>query len=386
VPGSRLEVETLVHTGRRRVVRRRTWRAAVGAALAVGVLVAVPSLLAHPEKRAIVVDTAPSTSTTTEPPPIATPSQAPAARACVMTALPVPAGLKDVQVAGVDPTGRYIVGNATRGNNWKPVLWTGGKARALPVLGPSMQLTGVNAQGVVVGLLGIGPNEQTFRYQNGKYTRLKTPAGSWHAYPQPVIDTAGDIVVNVEPAGNSGGKDSIVLFWPAGETVAKKLPLPAGANVMAILDDGTLVGALYKNGEAVAAYTWDQQGHGQKLATPKGQTGAAYAARGDWATGGFWPAMSTARWNLRTGQFAELPTPAGANVPPALNSLGAGEQVNANGWVVASGHAVHGGGEAHLTVPKGQKGTAVAVSDDNLVVGQAVASSGTVLGPRTWRC
>jgi hypothetical protein len=193
-------------------------------------------------------------------------------------------------------------------------------------------------------------------------------------------------VVTVAPAGNSGGEGSIVLFWPAGQSVAKKLPLPAGANVMAILDDGTLVGALYKNGEAIAAYTWDQQGRGHKLATPQGQTGAAYAARGDWATGGFWPAMSTARWNLRTGEFIELPTPAGADVPPALTSLGAGEQVNANGWVVATGYAVHDGGGAQLTVPKGQKASAVAVSDDNLVVGQAVSASGTALGPRSWRC
>jgi len=393
VPASRLEVETLVHGGRRRVVRRRAWRAAVGAALAVGVLMAMPSLLARPERRAAVVDTAPSisakppvTATPSAAPAIVSPSQTPAARACVMSALPVPAGLKDVQVAGVDPTGRYIVGNATRGNNWKPVLWTAGTARALPILGASMQLSGVNAQGVVVGLAGIGPNEQTFRYQNGTYTRLKTPAGSWHAYPQPVINTAGDIVVNVEPAGNSGGKGSIVLFWAAGEIVARKLPLPAGANVMAILDDGTLVGALYKNGAAIAGYTWDQQGHGQKLATPQGQTGAAYAARGDWATGGFWPAMSTARWNLRTGQFTELPTPAGADVSPVLTGLGAGEQVNANGWVVAAGYAVHDGGGATLTVPKGQKASAVAVSDDNLVVGQALSSSGTGLGPRTWRC
>ncbi|WP_034216363.1 hypothetical protein [Actinoplanes subtropicus] len=391
VPASRLEVETLVHTGRQRVVRRRTWRAAVGAALAVGVLVALPSLLARPEKRAIVVDTAPSISA--KPPsrtpsqaPSQTPSQTPARAVCAMTALPVPAGLEDVQVAGVDPTGRYIVGNATRGNNWKPVLWTGGQARALAVLGPSMQLTGVNAAGVVVGQLGLGSHEQTFRYQNGKYTRLTTPAGSWHAFPQPVINTAGDIVVNVEPSGNSGGEGSIVLFWPAGEAAARKLPLPAGANVLAILDDGTLVGALYKNGSAIAAYTWDQQGHGTKLATPKGQTSAAYAARGDWATGGFWPAMSTARWNLRTGEFAELPTPPGTDLPPALTSLGAGSQVNANGWVVADGYAVHDGGAAHLPVPKGQRASAVAVADDNLVVGQALSTSGTLLGPRMWRC
>jgi hypothetical protein len=380
VPASRLEVATLVHTGRRRVVRRRTWRAALGAAVAVGVLVAVPSLLGRAERRAIVVDTAPSISAT--PAATVTPSQAPAARRCAMTALPVPSGLKDVQVAGVDPTGRYIVGNATRGDNWKPVLWTGGKAQALPVLGPAMQLTGVNAHGVVVGLIGIG-NELTFRYQDGKYTRLKMPAGSWHTYPQPAINTAGDIVVNAEPAGNSGGEGSIVLLWAAGTTVAKKVPLPVGANVMAILDDGTLVGALYRKGEAIAAYTWDQQGHGTKLATPKGQTSAAYAARGDWATGGLWPAMSTARWNLRTGQLAALPDPAGAAVP---NNLGVGEQVNANGWVVASGYAVHDGGGAELTVPKGQKGSAVAVSDDNLVVGRAVSSSGSQLGPRTWRC
>jgi hypothetical protein len=81
-----------------------------------------------------------------------------------------------------------------------------------------------------------------------------------------------------------------------------------------------------------------------------------------------------------------MPTPAGADVSPSVTRLGPGEQVNANGWVVATGYALHDGGGAQLTVPKGQKASAVAVSDDNLVVGQAISASDAALGPRSWRC
>ncbi|MFF5291093.1 hypothetical protein [Paractinoplanes globisporus] len=384
VPPSRLEVGTLVADGRRRVTRRRTWRAAGGAALAVAVLVTVPVLLGRPHKPSVVVDNAPSSPSSNPPSAKPTPSQSSAPVACAIKALPVPAGLRDVTVSGVDPTGRYIVGNATRGD-FKPVLWADGKAHALPMLEASMELDNVNSGGIVVGLAGVA-DKTVFRYQNGKYTRLRTPAGNWHAYPEPVINTAGDIVVNVEPSGNTGGKDSIVLFWPAGQTSARKLPLPAGANVMAILDDGTLVGALYVDGVAIAGYSWDQQGHGRKLPTPAGQNGAAYAARGDWATGGFWPNQTAALWNLRTGEMREIRAPKDADLPPAMADLGPGEQVNDDGWVVAGGYAMRDGDPAKLTVPAHQRASAVAISDDGLVVGNAQSSAGELVGPRTWRC
>lgn len=69
---------------------------------------------------------------------------------------------------------------------------------------------------------------------------------------------------------------------------------------------------------------------------PTGQT-AAYAARGYWATGGFWPRQSAARWNLGTGEMTKFDTPSGVDIPPGLDGVGPGERVEASGWVVAGG-------------------------------------------------
>ena len=137
--------------------------------------------------------------------------------------------------------------------------------------GKSVQPIAANASGVVVGLVEEPQQEYVFRYANGAYTRLLTPPGDWHLYPVPAINAAGDVVINVEPRGNSGGKDSIVLLWKAGSTTAVKLPLSAGANAFDITDDGTIVGAMYRDGVATGAYVWDQRGNGPKLGLPAGR-------------------------------------------------------------------------------------------------------------------
>ncbi|MGW5673182.1 hypothetical protein [Micromonospora sp. NPDC003776] len=285
--------------------------------------------------------------------------------------------MTDVTAGGVDPTGRYVIGNAVVGQDFRPVLWTDGRAQALPVPGKSVQLTAVNADGVAVGLVEDGRQEYVFRYEKGAYTRLRTPPGDWHVYPTPAINAAGDVVINAEPRGNSGGKDSFALLWRAGSTTAVRLPLPDGANVYDITDDGTVVGAIYRNGSAETAYAWDQRGNGRKLTAPAGEKAAAYTAQGDWAAGGLWPSQSAALWNLRSGEVTQLTVD------------GPGEAVNARGWVVVMGAVLRDGAAAELQVPAGQTGLAAAVSDTGLVVGHARTGAGEDmrnLGPRVWRC
>jgi uncharacterized membrane protein len=383
VPPSRVHVGALVAEGRRRVKRRRSWQAAGGAALAIGGLLVVPSVVFHPRPGPNLSDGVPVASRTASAP--VSPAGSVPAAPCVMTNLPLPKGFTSVSVVAVDPTGRYIVGNGFSGQNFLPVLWTDGKPQALPMRGESVELSAVNSQGVVVGLITENNKDYTFRYQNGRYTKLRTPAGSWRVYPVPEINTVGDIVINAEPSGNTGGKDSIALIWPAGATAAMKIALPDGANVMAITDDGTMIGTMYKNGGAVAGYAWDAQGRTHKLTTPSGQTAAAYAGRGDWATGGLWPRESAVRWNLRTGKLTEFKAPADADLAPAMDGLGPGEKVNAKGWVVVSGYVMRDDGPATLPVPTGLRAVAKDVSDDGLVVGQTVNAADTVV-PRTWRC
>lgn len=396
VPPSRIEVDALVRAGRRRAFRRRSVRTTGGVALAAAVLLAVPSILtraqAQPSGQAADTPVGPSAEVDPVPPTGPSPraaSSTPSAGTptsavgCSVTELPVPPGMTGVTVTAVDPTGRYVVGNSLVGQDFRPILWVDGKPLALPVPGTSVQVTAVNAGGVAVGLVQDGEQEYVFRYQNGRLTRLRTPVGNWHPYPEPAINVAGDVVVNVEPQGNSGGKGSVVLLWRAGSTTPVTLPLPAGASAHDITDAGTIVGGLYRNGVGVGAYVWDQRGTARKLTVPAGETGLAYAARGEWATGGLWPSGSAARWNLRTGEVTDLGSVGQADMPTP------GEAVNAAGWVVAHGVVLRDGAVVELTTPAGQTGRAVDVSENGLVVGQAVTGGRDdtrVLGPRMWRC
>jgi hypothetical protein len=376
-PSSQVEIDALLRAGRRRAFRRRSVRAAGGAGLAAAVLLAVPSILSAtgstPASRADAGNVGTAVATVPVGP-------------CQMTELPVPPGMKGVQVEAVDPTGRYIVGNGTVGQNFRPILWVDGKPNVLPVIAMSVQVTAVNSSGVVVGIADEPRDSYAFRYENGAYTRLRTPPGDWHVYPTPAINTAGDIVINAEPRGKVEGEDSIVLLWKAGSTAATQVPLPTEANVYDITDDGQLIGGTYDKGYAAVAYVWDQRGNGRKLEMPAGEKGIARAARGDWATGSL--SLYPVLWNLRTGKVTRLAS------PPSPDTLdkdgpGPGVQVNASGWVVTGsprGSLLRAGEAVELAVPKGQASDVRGVSDTGLVVGQARGQDHAILGPRTWRC
>ncbi|MEU4239847.1 hypothetical protein [Actinoplanes sp. NPDC026619] len=388
VPPSRVDLNDLLTAGRKRESRRRTTRAAGGAVLAIGVLLGVPPMLTGAFHDAMF-NVGPSASTSASPAPAsAAPKKSvPAtAIACEMAKLPVPKGAKEIEVTAVDPTGKYILGHSYSKGGYHPILWTGGKAEVLDIPGKSVQLTDVNAAGQVVGMIDIDNEDYPFLWQNGSYQMLSLPAGKWHAYPQPQINAGGEVVLNVEPRGNSGGKDSFAILWKAGSTKATKLPLPAGGNAYDLNDDGTLIGSIYIDGSADAGYVWDQQGRGHQLKTEPGQTTAAYHSQGDWATGGLWPAMEPALWNLRTGALTHLKTPAGADLPPALDGVGPGEAVNALGWIVAGGYVLLADGPLKLPTAKGLTATATAVADNGLVVGMARTSLNTYAGPLTWQC
>ncbi|HET6482795.1 MAG TPA: hypothetical protein VFG35_22555 [Actinoplanes sp.] len=364
VPPSRLEVDALVAAGRRRTFLRRSGQAAGGVALATGLLVAVPTM--------VIGRPGPPEPITASPGPAGT-----VAKSCGGAALRVPAGVKGASANGVDPTGRYIIGHYFQGQDFRPLLWTDGVPRKLPLEAPSMQLNSVNANGVAAGL-AEGPNiEYAFRYENGKYTRLRTPPGKWHVYPYPMMNAAGDVVMNAEPQGKSGGADGIALLWEAGSTTPITLPLPGNANVYDITDDGLIVGGLFEDGGAHTPYVWDRTGRGRELKVAPGLTSAAYSAEGDWATGGLWPESGSgtpALWNLRTGKFTELP------------GQGPGDVVNSDGWVLAAHELIRDNQKVTLVAPKDQNSAALGLSDTGLVVGHTLDNDDTILAPRSWQC
>jgi hypothetical protein len=372
-PPTRVDVDMLVVAGRRRAFRRRSAEAAGGIALVAAVLLTVPWVLNATDADPVIPPG--ETVAPTTPPPATTRTNR-----CPMQALPVPAEMnRDTMVSAVDPTGRYITGNDVVG---RAVLWTDGQPRLLSANEQAVEADAVNSSGVVAGYVTEGTRQYTFRYHDGTLTRLDSPPGDWRFQPEPAINAAGDIVVNAVPRGDSGGEGGIVVLWKAGATTATRLPLPAGAEVFDISDDGRLFGNLPRDGAATEAYVWDQRGGGRKLPRPAGVTAAwADAVAGDWVAGLLWRGKnaSTALWNLRTGAVTDLKTSE------------VGHSVNTLGWVVnALGDLLRDGADPVLEVPDGQSGKARDVSDTGLVVGQAFVevrnSIGDNLGPRVWRC
>ena len=375
VPPTRLQVSDLVDAGRRRVLRRRGIRAGCAVALATGVLVAVPSLVFGSG------GSAPAQPADTRK----------GAVSCDVTRLPAPAGLQSITAAGVDPTGTYVIGNSITGQRESgsvksgtvhlvaPILWVNGQPQALPVQGKSTSAAAVNAGGVVAAVAGDEQWTSVVRYVDGVPEKLTPPAGNWIYLGYLSINAKGDVLVNARHQTDPEGK-GIVLLWKAGAQKATQLPLPANAEGLEILDNGTIVGDILKGPKIndLSSYAWNQQGVGHKLKTPAGQSGGVNAARGDWATGNLWPSGTAARWNLRTGAVTDL----GIHAPASA--------INAGGWIITDGTLQRDGRSLTLVTSVGVPGEPVDVSDNGVVVGSILSSDkdGAVVrgGALTWQC
>ncbi|WP_067500962.1 hypothetical protein [Actinoplanes sp. TFC3] len=382
VPASSLRVEALVAGGRKRVLRRRMVRAGCGVALAAGLLAGVPSLVLDGGGSSLADQAAAAPSASGGPQQGATNPASPLVR-CPGTSLPIPDGMGAVQPAGVDPSGRYVLGN-NASNSMKStpegkvsgvaasqvILWTDGQPQVLPMVRDWVLSSAVNADGVVAAV--AGPKDKgadtVVRYTNGMPEMFPSPAGKWE-FRLASINAAGDVLVNAYRPGGGLGADA-VLLWKAG-SAAQKLPLPAKAEGMSLLDDGSIVGRIISNkGGKVTSYVWDQQGTGQALQTPAGQDGSVFSARGDWAAGNVSPS-GVARWNLKTGDLRELKIGAPAN------------GINASGWIAANGTVLRDDANVELGLADGKRGDPMYVADNGLVVGLPFdGSSGAI----TWRC
>jgi hypothetical protein len=381
VPPSRLDTAGLVERGRRRVLRRRVLQAGGGVALAAALLIAVPSLVVRaggPDGNSATVLPAGGKKQTVT---------------CAVDALPVPVGMTAVEAVGVDPTGRYIIGNNVSYRDSAPsadakvgmpnsqaVLWTDGQPQALPLVGSgtAVSATDVNAGGVVVAIAGEKKFDSVVRYVGGVATKLNAPSRGW-TFRSARVNTAGDVLAT---AYRNDSPDSAVavLVWKAGSTSATQLPLPAGAEAVGITDGGTIVGTLVTGSSTsdITAYTWDQQGHGRKLPVPAGQHGSVNGAQGDWAVGNLWDSGTAIRWNLVTGVGTDLGIHAPAN------------GVNGEGWFLSDSTVQREDAKVQLATLNGVKGEPEAVSDTGTVVGSILVADSqglaTSAGPLKWQC
>ncbi|MEU8613202.1 hypothetical protein AB0C29_34990, partial [Actinoplanes sp. NPDC048791] len=304
---------------------------------------------------------------------------------CAATRLPVPAGMTTVQPAGVDPGGRYVLGNEVRSSELdtpegktagiaagRVLLWTDGQPQVLPQVRDWVTASAVNADGVVAAI--AGPRDKwadtVVRYTDGVPEKLTPPPGRW-TFTEAKINATGDILVNADRESTDHRTDA-VLLWKVGARTATKLPLPAYADGKGLTDDGTIVGQIISgNGETLTSYTWNQRGKGRALKAPAGQQATVSNVRNGWATGNLWPSGEVGRWNLRTGEVTRLPVGSPAN------------GINDKGWIASNGTVLRNDTNVELGLADGMRGDPLAISDSGLVVGLPFDGSSGVI---TWRC
>ncbi|MFI6263029.1 hypothetical protein [Micromonospora sp. NPDC051006] len=370
VPEPRVDVGRAVRDGRRRRRRRRLGGiAAVTAMAGLGVVGAVQ--LGGPASRPAPVTPALAVSPTGT---VSTPPGSPVA--CEASWLPRPVGGPVAVANGVDPTGRYIVGDIGTGQeDGRVVLWTDGRAGVLPP--GARHAAAVNAGGDVVGTNGDGTG---WVYRDGKLRYLATPPG-YDAVLVYAVNGRGDIAGTASGAGDSHH----AVLWSADRPQEYRLVGQSGSAATGITEDGTVVGTMGQ-----LPYRWTPQGAGAALALPDGYPRASVdSAHGEWAIGmvpgdrqGGAVQMLPVRWNLTTGAVSLLP------FPGATGIAGNGDLLVGDGAplvVAPDGTSRRLPGRPEVRATKAGTYTANGISDDGLTVVGAVYEN-QVYRPLVWRC
>lgn len=373
-PPPRLDLDEIVQIGRTQVRRRRQLAAGGSAAVALAVAAAVPvALRAWPAGDPYVAaDRYPTLD-------------------CTITELSLPDGdidLDHVEVAAMDPTGQYVVGNQSNGDvqyagpgliervEGAVILWDNGEPAELTELRGAAQAVDVNSSGVVVGI-GWDDLDGGWVYRDGDLAELPEPPG-FSVNRVRGLNEVGDVVGMVVPEGSRDEEfvNESVAVWPAADRDQPRiLHEPSGkdvAEVAGITDTGAVVGWLHGEPGVPSRflpYAWEPDGTGHYLPLPDGAVGGqVHDVAGEWAAGSAdvlvpqesvrepSPASPTAepvspspgavdpspnadgqvlvtlpaRWNLRTGTAEVLDT----GVPPEAGSATSANAVAANGDLV----------------------------------------------------
>jgi hypothetical protein len=401
IPPPSVDIAGVVDRGRRTVARRRTTGIAGAAGLALVLVTATVAVLearsaagrgpgtgplAGTRTVTIPTATAPAGQPSTTPPTVDPSGSRPAQSApppliCAPTALQVPGGYADVTADVIDPSGHYVGGHATVGENFVPILWTDGVPELLPIDAESVEISAVNAQGIAVGTIESNnyQDQQIFRYHAGVVTVLTSPVPeTWNLYPVPHVNAAGTIVVNAEPPGETGGTGSIVIEWAPGATTGRTLSIPEVDDVLAIGDD-VLAGGSYPGGIGQDPLVWDLDGGNVRtLSAPQGTAALVYGVAGHFAVGGVWGPNGdplAALWDLNTGEYTHVPL------------TGPLTSVNANGWTLNRDQVYAGGPVATLAPLPGTHASGVggmSIADDGTVAGGIEVKNHSI--PVIWHC
>jgi hypothetical protein len=401
---SRVSVEAVIRTGRRRIRIRRGVAAALVAVAVAAVSFAVPTvrhLGAPPVQPAL-----------------------PAPVTCVERPLPVPPVGPPVILTAGDPTGRYLAGmdGPIDGPSNDGILWTDGHPVTFPIAGDHVDVTDVSSTGAVIGDRGTAHGRVGWIWTGGRIADLTGP----NTIPR-AINGHGEIVGYVTQDPNAQVLRSTPIVWRSPTATARTLPLPqgySGGQATDVDEDGTILGRVTDGVNGIRAAIWLPDGRPLALPVPSDLPGAVgvypISARGGTVivvVGAPGTATRPERdlvlaYTVSTGLYRPLPQATifdfgllgGYSVdqsPTAPITEGwSPTTANTRGWVVGMDRqqqaSLYAPGTGFVLLPAkagrdapGEFGGAVvhSVSDDGTVIGGIDHVRGTTaVFPVTWTC
>ncbi|MBU2663919.1 hypothetical protein KOI35_10500 [Actinoplanes bogorensis] len=317
---STVDVARTMTEGRRRR-RMRRWAAGTATAAVTVVAAAGATVLMRETPPAPAPPVAgPSTKAT--PSPKAGPV-VPVPTGCQVTKLPTSGVTKALTTAG-DPSGRYHAGRVyPDGASVRTVIWDNGKLRPVPAMpGLDASFEDINSSGVAVGYSFDDAGEQAYVLQGTRVTRL---AGGRAAAA--AINDAGVIVGTLGESRSAG----FPARWSSPSATPVKLPMPSGftgGDAVAVGEDGTVVGRIYRPDTDGTGYLWLADGTARLMPMPTvdGAEATAFwpeSISGDGVFGravrddGEARTFASYRYRISTGKYEPLPAELG---PPAIGA------------------------------------------------------------------
>jgi len=204
---------------------------------------------------------------------------------CEISKLPVPEGTSRSDVTGGDPTGRYLIGDATVRvdgvSTLAALLWIDGRLSDFRAPYPGARLADVNASGAITGTTYNQTDGQfAWRYDRGQFSKLPGLEPG-HSTSAVAINRQGDVLGSSLDAAQR----AVPVIWPARQpgTVrpVRAAGQPATITPWDLDDDGTVLATTN-----METYIVPPRGRAWKLTGPAGSTAVgATAIRNGWVAG-----------------------------------------------------------------------------------------------------
>jgi uncharacterized membrane protein len=358
-------------------------------------LVTAPVAIVLVAAVAILVLRGPATATAAVDPPVPT--------SCTAEQPAEPEGTADgshVHLTKVDPTGRYLIGDADppTGFDSRAVLWIDGVPSVLLPDGASRSGTiDVNRSGTVLGRSSVGDVEtaqsRRWVYRDGEFTDL---AGPDDVAPIAINESGVILGQHSERAPWDNSEAGLIVsrpfVWRSPQQEPEALPLPDGvdyAKPIGIDDDGTIVAVVQEDlrdgGKPARLLVWVPGAQAAEEVTAPPEFAGQWrivGGRGGWITA-MLTATSVVVWNyLRETPAVTVPSDTAneGGIPNASGWFGLWRQGKSQLWVGGDLLDLPGFDSTYLVTPY------MASDDGHVIIGEGRSNDPPYLPPVVWHC